>query len=389
MKLYNISLGNLRRRKSKIAFLVLGLMTGVATVVTLMAITRTMAQGMEERLNRFGANIVMVPKSDTLPLSYGGIQLGDVRYDTREFDQKHLADIHTIKNSRNLGIVAPKVLGTISAAGPSGEIRLVLIGVIFEEETALKTWWHLKGSLPQETDELLVGASAARQLGVSPGDRLDLDGRNLPVSAVLEPTGGAEDHVIMTALKTAQALLGKPGKISMVEIAAFCRGCPISEMTLQIAEKFPQAKVTAMKQAVMAKMQSMEMFRHFSYGTSLAVLMIGGLFMMVTMMGSVNERTREIGIFRALGFRQSHVMQIILLEALVMGVLAGAGGFFSGSLLAWGLIPVIIPGSAYTGPDPSLAAIAFVMATVLSLLAAIYPARKAGRMDPSRALRSL
>ena len=119
----------------------------------------------------------------------------------------------------------------------------------------------------------------------------------------------------------AQNILGKQGKISLVEISAFCRGCPITELTLQIAEKFPNATVTAMKQAVMSKIQSIALFKSFSLGVSLLVITIGALLVMVTMMGSVNQRTREIGIFRAIGFHQGHVMQIILLEALLLGAL--------------------------------------------------------------------
>ena len=63
----------------------------------------------------------------------------------------------------------------------------------------------------------------------------------------------------------------------MVEIAAFCRDCPITEMVLQIGEKFPEAKVTALRQAVMSKMQSIEMFKTFSYGIAVLVIFIGSL----------------------------------------------------------------------------------------------------------------
>lgn len=175
----------------------------------------------------------------------------------------------------------------------------------------------------------------------------------------------------------------------MVEIAAFCQGCPISEMTLQIAEKFPNAKVTAMKQAVMSKMQSIELFKSFSLGVSILVIFIGSLLVLVTMMGSVNERTREIGIFRAIGFRQGHVMQIILLEALLLGIVGGIIGFLLGNMVAFGLIPVVIKEGTFAGINSSLGIISILMAVALSLLASLYPAFKASNMDPSEALRSL
>jgi putative ABC transport system permease protein len=106
LKLHNISFGNIIRRKAKMLFLVLGLVIGISTVVTLLSITESMTKNIEERLNQFGANIVMVPKSENLSLNYGGINVGGVSYKVREFDQEQLLDIKTIKNSKNLSIVA-------------------------------------------------------------------------------------------------------------------------------------------------------------------------------------------------------------------------------------------------------------------------------------------
>jgi putative ABC transport system permease protein len=367
-------------------FLVLGLVIGISTVVTLLSMTDSMTRDIEQKLNQFGANIVMVPKTENLALSYGGIDVGGVNYSARELDEAKLADIKTIKNSKNLSIVAPKILGSVTV----NEKKVLLMGVLFEEEIALKTWWHKsEGVFPQKENEVMLGAEVASQFGLKANDSILLFGEVFTVSAVLNPTGASEDNAVIAELGAAQKLLGKEGKISMVEISAFCQGCPISELTLQIAEKFPEAKVTAMKQAVMSKMQSIEMFQSFSFGVSIIVILIGSLLVFVTMMGSVNERTREIGIFRAIGFRQSHVMQIILLEALLLGIIGGFLGFFLGNLTAWGLIPIVIKDSTFVGINLPLGVVSILMAVALSLLASLYPAFKASNMDPSEALRAL
>ena len=216
-----------------------------------------------------------------------------------------------------------------------------------------------------------------------------LSGIPFKITAILNSTGSSEDDAVIADLGASQKILGKAGKISMVEISAFCQGCPISEMTLQIAEKFPDAKVTAMKQAVMSKMQSIDMFKSFSLGVSVIVVLIGSLLVFVTMMGSVNERTREIGIFRAIGFRRGHVMQIILLEAMLLGVIGGILGFVTGNGIAYGLMPIVIKDGAFAGIDSYLGIVSILMAVALSLLASLYPAFKASNMDPSEALRSL
>jgi len=385
LKLHNISFGNISRRKAKMLFLVMGLIIGISTIVTLLAITETMTKDIEERLNQFGANIVMVPKSENLSLSYGGIDVGGVNYQVKEFDQENLASIKTIKNYKNLAIIAPKVLGPVMVNNK----KILLIGVNFKEELALKTWWQKKGTFPATADELILGSEVAAMLGLSPGDSLGLSEDKFKVTAVLNPTGTSEDSAIIADLGVAQTILGKQGKISMVEISAFCQGCPISELTMQIASKFPNAKVTAMKQAVMSKMQSIEMFKSFSLGVSVIVIFIGALLVMVTMMGSVNERTREIGIFRAIGFRRGHVMQIILLEAMLLGIIGGLLGFILGNTIAYGIIPVVIKNGVFAGINYNMGALSILMAVALSLLASLYPAFKASNMDPSEALRAL
>jgi putative ABC transport system permease protein len=386
LKLHNISFGNIIRRKAKMLFLVLGLVIGISTVVTLLSITESMTKNIEERLNQFGANIVMVPKSENLSLNYGGINVGGVSYKVREFDQEQLLDIKTIKNSKNLSIVAPKVLGPVTVK----DKNVLLMGVIFEKELALKTWWHKTGgTYPEKDNEVILGSQVATLLGFKPGDTIHISGEPFQVATILKPTGASEDDAIIASLAASQKLLGKEGKLSMVEISAFCQGCPISEMTLQIAEKFPNAKVTAMKQAVMSKMQSIDMFKSFSLGVSIIVILIGSLLVLVTMMGSVNERTREIGIFRAIGFRRGHVMQIILLEAMLLGIIGGILGFGIGNLIAYTIIPAVIKDGVFAGINANLGIVSILMAVALSLLASLYPAFKASNMDPSEALRAL
>ena len=98
-------------------FLVLGLFIGIATIVTLLSITESMSRDIEDRLDQFGANIVMVPKSDNLSLSYGGINVGGVSYESVEFEESRMGEIRKIQNSKNLGTVVPKVIGSAEIKG--------------------------------------------------------------------------------------------------------------------------------------------------------------------------------------------------------------------------------------------------------------------------------
>ena len=366
-------------------FLVLGLFIGIATIVALMSITESMTHDIEDRLDQYGANIVMVPRSENLTLSYGGITMGGVNYQTVEFAEERIPEIRTIEYAKNLGLVAPKVLGATTVRDKD----VLLMGVDFETELQLKNWWQFEGAPPTEANELLLGSQTATTFNLAVGDTLAIDGRDFIVTSILKPTGSSEDGIIIGDLHAFQKILDKEGKVSMVEIQAFCRDCPITELVLQIGEKFPEAKVTGLRQAMMSKMQTVEMFKTFSYGIAVLVIFIGSLLVFVTMMGSVNERTREIGIFRAIGFRRGHVMQIILLEAMVVGLVGGLLGYLGGSGIAWAALPLVVKSASFVGFNYNLGGISLLLAIALSLIASLYPAQKASKLDPSEALRAL
>lgn len=126
------------------------------------------------------------------------------------------------------------------------------------------------------------------------------------------------------------------------------------------------------------------------YGLSGLVMLVGGLVVLVTMMGSIRERTSEFGIFRAIGFRRSHLIQIVLLEAAIISAIAGLAGYGTGLGAAKVFTPLFSESLTVTVPfDPVLAGGVLLLALVLGLASSAYPALMAARLDPNEALRSL
>mgnify|MGYP001373219720 CR=1 FL=1 len=386
MKLHTISINNLKRRKTKMAFLTVGLTVGIATIVTLVTLTQSMSGDIERKMDEFGANILITPRSNGLAMNYGGISLGGITFDQREILESDLARIKTIENHKNIATISPKVLGGIKI----GNHDVLLVGVNFDSELKMKQWWKIFGETPQNKNDFLVGSDAAKVLDVTTGDTLSLQGELFKVTGILEQTGSQDDSLVFASLPVAQKLLGKEGKITLAEVAALCSGCPIGDMVVQLAEKLPDAKVSAIQQVVEGRLKALDQFKRFSYAMAAVVVFIGSLIVFVTMMGSVTERTTEIGVFRAIGFRKSHIMRIILLEAALVSLLAGFLGYSAGMGGAKLALPFMAESkSAQLAWDATVAFGSVSLALTLGLLASLYPALHASRMDPTEALRAL
>jgi putative ABC transport system permease protein len=386
MRLKDISISNLLRRKGKVFFLTLGLTIGITTVVTLLTITRMMNEDISNKLDALGANIIILPQSDDLSLSYGGMSLGGVAFDTQTLKDTDVPKIRQIEVRENVSTVSPKIIGVVQIEGK----KVPLMGVLFQEETRLKKWWKVRGTVPKSQEEILLGHEVAVKLFKSMGDPLVIDGKRVRISGILDETGSQDDFLILGELAFVQGVLKKPGALSLIEVSAFCMSCPIEEIVRQISKELPHAKVTAIKQTLETKMEALSHFKKFSIGISVIVLLIGGLIVFTNMMASVNERKREIGIFRAIGFRKSHVIRIIFLEAFIIGLVAGMTGY----VLGIGASQVI--GPMITGTkglrifiDPLLAIGAVFLSAFIGILSSAYPALHASKMDPTEALRAL
>lgn len=413
MRLKDIAIENIKRRKSKVLFLILGMMIGIATIVTIYNVTVQAQADIERKIDEFGANIMIIPKSNTLSMTYGGITIPGTNYDICEIQEKELDNIWTIKNTENLSIVSPKLLG---ATEVNGEIILI-VGADLSTEVKLKKWWQFTEKSSIEIDrvkvkspidpsrfmvktvikglkenDVLVGSKVAAKLGLKIGDSVickrNGESKEVTVKAIIKETGSQDDSIIFMNLDTAQSLLEKEGKISLVEVAALCAGCPVEEMAAQINGAIPNGNATPIKQVVEQKMQTIREISQFGFILGIIIVLIGSLIVFTTMTASVNERQREIGIFRAIGFRRTHIMKIIFTETTILSLLSGLIGYLFGigssMLFNW-----ILENSKLFVFDPVILIVSIVVSVCVGLCATIYPALHAAKIDPSVALRHI
>jgi len=387
MKLIDIAVNNLRRKKGRTFFLVSGLAIGIAAAVALTSVGDAMNREVMHTLDEFGANILVLPATEDLPLSYGGMTVSAINTGGRSLTLEDARKVRTIENRENISTVAPKLLVVSEVKGS----KVMVAGVEFPSEFRLKKWWRVaSGMKPAGDEEVLVGKDAAAKLGIAPGDTVKMGGGAFRVSGVLGDTGSQDDGLIFADLATVQRRFKKGNAVSLIELSALCSGCPIEDIVAQVNSVLPGARAVAVKETVELKMQAMHYFHRFSLGISLLLLIVAGMIIFFAMTASVKERVQEIGLFRAIGFRTGHIIQVLLVEAFFVSFLAGIVGYVIGTLSPRFIAPYLM--SAYTLTfvfDPVMAVSAVAASVVVGLLASIYPAVRAGQLDPIEALRTL
>lgn len=413
MRISTIAFANLKRRKGKAVFLTIGIAIGVGTAVALLSLSASIKEEIGSQLDRFGANILVVPQSNSLSLDYGGVSVSSVAFDVKQLKNEDAANVLDIAYRNRISIVSPKLLGAVNVEGRD----VLLAGVDFDSELTLKRWWHIAGRTPEKEQDLLVGYEAARSLSlIEPAtatevqaqhaahsgshqssedkfqfkivrDRLRIAGTEHQVAGVISQTGGPEDQMIFGSLAHVQSLLNKPDQLSLIEVSALCKDCPIGDIVSQISERLPQAKVSAIQQSVRARSDTIERLTRFSAVVSAVVLAIGSLMIFTTMMGSVIERTKEIGVLRAIGFRKEHIIKGLMIEVAVISVLGGLLGWGAGMLASWLALPYFAETRVVFEFQPLLAIAAVSAGLIIGTLSSFYPIIRASRLDPSEAVR--
>jgi len=412
MRISTIAFANLKRRKGKAIFLTLGIAIGIGTAVALLSLSSSIKEEIGSQLDRFGANIVVVPQSNSLSLDYGGLSVSSVSFDVKQLKNEDANAVLDIPFRNRISNVSPKLLGAVEVEGR----EILLAGVDFDSELTLKRWWHIAGRNPEGEQELLVGYEVARALSlieatapvpaeqrVSHGgshdssedqfqfrivrDRVKIADKDHQVAGVISQTSGPEDRMIFGSLPHVQTLLNKTGQLSLIEVSALCKDCPIEDIVAQISERIPHAKVSAIQQSVRARSETVERLTRFSAVVAAVVLAIGALMIFTTMMGSVIERTKEIGVLRAIGFRRTHIIKGLMIEVAVISLIGGLLGWGTGQLAAWLALPYFAETRVVFEFQPALAVASVVAGLVIGTISSFYPIVRASRLDPSEAVR--
>ncbi|MFA9436334.1 MAG: ABC transporter permease [Candidatus Bathyarchaeota archaeon] len=382
MRPENLVLKNLARRKGRTVLNSIGLILAIAVIVATVTISNSMEIKIGEEVEKYGPNVVVTPDTKSINVPYGSVTVG-----SSTFDEATLKNLETIENAVNIRIVSPKLFGQTEYE----ESNLLMVGVNADDERLLKVWWDINGEIPEPgSDETLLGSEVYSALELSIGSSIDLNDRAFTVTGYLSETGSNDDYTVFLPLATAQEMMGLPGKVSVVDIGALCSDCPVEEISKQIMDAIPGVKATPVKQAVETRMMAVEQAASFSLGLASVVLVAGCIGVMNTMVSSVHQRRREIGVFLSLGADSSFVYRIFLFEAVLLGLaggLLGAGLGVASSVL---LGPLVLSTATSIGNVPRFVVpLSLAISVVACLVASLYPTWRATKIDPVSALKAI
>jgi putative ABC transport system permease protein len=204
-------------------------------------------------------------------------------------------------------------------------------------------------------------------------------GRDFSVFNVLGETGTIDDDRIFAHLHTVQALTGIQNQVSVIEIMGCCNA--ISDGLLgKLRNILPDTKITTINQIVSTQIKTNQLMNKISIIFLIIILFVGGISIGNSIWANVNERKKEIGTLRMIGFTKRKIYEILLLKAAILGIIGGILGYIIGTLSGMWLGPQLA--GLTIEPIPIYLLYSVIISLLISLFGSLIPAYLAGKIEP-------
>jgi putative ABC transport system permease protein len=399
-----LALKNLLRRRARTTLTLCGIGVAVAVLYSLLEFQRSYERGLRAELDGLGAHILVVPRG--CPYEAATIVLHGGKW-PRYMDEGYFARIAA---TPGVSMAAPVLMDAIITPG-TGDNRIFL--GITPRYGALRPKWTVIGRdlSGAEAREVVLGSAMAAKLGLAVGDtfkiRQDAGGRaagkddaDLRVVGVLERTGSQDDGFVFMPLHTLQDIFKLPGKIVVVLVRSErIDAGSLDRLTRRLRDLGGNMNIFPLSDLLENASQLMQVTRVFVLAIVVVAIAIGAAGVLNTVLMTVFERTREIGMMKAIGASARDVFVLIWIETVLLcaaGGVAGVALAVCGSGAVEWLLRLTLASQLAAVPEASLIGVSPVtglgcvgLAVVLGLLAGAYPAWRASAVKPIEAIRGI
>jgi putative ABC transport system permease protein len=399
------ALESLNANRLRAGLTMLGIIIGVGAVIAMLSVGQGAQATITSAISGIGTNLLFVSS-------------GNINNDVRNPKPLTLADAQAIDDplvSPDIAAVAPTIQGSVDVSSTSQKTRRNSIIGVTPDYFPMQNYTLTEGSFITEDQVLgqasvaVIGPTIADQLygthsGVV-GETIRISGQPFHVIGVLTSKGGSsfgnQDSRILVPISTAQARLihrGTTNEVDQILVQATSAGT-VTQATDEVSQVLRQRHRTpvgiddftifSQKDVLSIATTVTGVFTIFLGGISGISLLVGGIGIMNIMLVSVTERTREIGLRKALGARRRDILLQFLTESSMLSLFGGIIGI----ILGWLLSILIGQIAAATGNpfNPVIGINSILLATLFSaavgLFFGIYPANRAARLEPVEALR--
>jgi putative ABC transport system permease protein len=241
-----------------------------------------------------------------------------------------------------------------------------------------------------DTYHAIAGAEVARTRDLRLGDTITWREKEFTVVGILQPTETIPDQTVIVPLDTARRVMKRPNAIAGISVIP-ADPSQVDELAQLIRERLPGVEVMSPQEIIAGVRQGLIVFNVIMLSGAMLAVIVGGLAVINTMIMSVTERTREIGIKKAIGADDLDIVLEYVTEAGAIGLIGGVTGLLLGTGMAH-LLNVTasqhLGGTEVFTVTPRLTILALLFAVGLGAFGGLYPAWKAARLDPVQALRT-
>jgi putative ABC transport system permease protein len=372
MNLAGLARRNLGRRPVRTCLSILGIGLAVGSALALMSLSHSIQDGMREGINEMGDDLVVMQKgaSDI----FGGF-----------IPQK------TIERVAGLPGVA-RASGELFMFAPSADDKSVLAQGWADTSYLWKKVPLREGRVPTagEHNVAVLGDAAAAALGKKLGDDVVVLGEPFKIIGIANYTTAVNRGVALLPLTDLQKISHRPEQVTMVHLNVERSAAPVELKRVKSTIELLGDLSASTANEMLDQDRNFAILDAVSLAISIIAIVMGAIYVLNALVMATQERTREIGIFTAIGWSQERIMASIVVEGILMCVIGCVLGLALSFLaaLAFPYIPAIGHLVSFR-PSIRLIVLVLIAAFVLCVLGSLFPAWRAVRMLPAEALRRL